>query len=173
MRLEWRTWESNFIQIISAIVAFAASSLPVHFALKIKTERQRILSSLLFASLIAYGIYSIFESSEVVSYQILTKICFIISAFGLMAAYFSYQVKTNRALVGGMFGVAMIVGFSTWMVGEFIEVFAISLTQEEVCSVMIIDNISSIMMAGFGIFLIARFFWLRSIIPFEPRSTQT
>jgi hypothetical protein len=166
--------ESNFIHIISTIVVFAASSIPLHFALKIKTERQRILSSLLFASLMAYGIHSIFESSEIAGYQILTKICFIISAFGLMAAYFFYQVKTHRALVAGMFGIAMIMGFGTWMAGELIEVvFAISPTEEEEFSVTIIDNISAIMMGGFGIFLIARFFWLRSVMPIEPRSVRT
>jgi hypothetical protein len=54
-------------------------------------------------------------------------------------------------------------------------VFAISPTEEgEVeSSVTIIDNISSIMVGGFGIFLIARFFWLRSVMPFEPRSGRT
>ena len=165
--------EANLIQTISAFVVLAASSVPFHFALRIKTERQRILSSLLIAALIAYSIHSLLESFELVSYQVFTKLCFIVAAFGLMAAYSFYQVKTNRALIGGVFGIAMMAAFGTWMAGELVEAIAIPPTEDGEYGMRIIDTMSSIVMAGFGIFLVARFFWLRSVIPIEPRYVRS
>jgi hypothetical protein len=166
--------EVNFlIQIISVLIVLAASSIPIHFALKIKTERQRILSLLLFAALIAYSIHSLLESFELVNYQVFTKLCFIVSAFGLMAAYSSYQFRTNRALIGGIFGIAMITAFGMWMVGELVEAIAITPTEDGEYRIKTIDSISSIVMAGFGIFLIARFFWLRSVMPIEPKYVRS
>jgi hypothetical protein len=161
----------NFlIQIISVIIVLAASSIPIHFALKIKTERQRILSSFLFAALIAYSIHSLLESFELVNYQVFTKLCFILSAFGLMAAYSFYQFRTNHALIGGIFGIAMIAAFGMWMVGELVEAIIITTTTEDgEYGIKTIDSISSTVMVGFGIFLIARFFWLRSVMPIEPK----
>jgi hypothetical protein len=157
--------EVNFlIQIISVLIVLAASSIPIHFALKIKTERQRILSLLLFAALIAYSIHSLLESFELVNYQVFTKLCFIVSAFGLMAAYSFYQVRANHVLIGGIFGIAMIAAFGMWMVGELVEAIAITPTEDGEYGIKTIDNISSIVMAGFGIFLIARLFWLRSVL---------
>jgi hypothetical protein len=162
--------EVNFlIQIISVLIVLAASSIPIHFALKIKTERQRVLSLLLFAALIAYSIHSLLESFELVNYQVFTKLCFIVSAFGLMAAYSFYQVRTNHVLIGGIFGIAMIAAFGMWMVGELVEAIAITPTEDGEYGIKTIDNISSIVMAGFGIFLIARLFWLRSVMPIEPK----
>jgi Leu/Phe-tRNA-protein transferase len=166
--------EENFsLQIISVIIVLAASSIPIHFALKIKTERQRILSSFLFAALIAYSIHSLLESFELVNYQVFTKLCFILSAFGLMAAYSFYQFRTNHALIGGIFGIAMIAAFGMWMVGELVEAIIIttttSATEDGEYGIKTIDSISSTVMAGFGIFLIARFFWLRSVMPIEPK----
>jgi hypothetical protein len=165
--------EENFsLQIISVIIVLAASSIPIHFALKIKTERQRILSSFLFAALIAYSIHSLLESFELVNYQVFTKLCFILSAFGLMAAYSFYQFRTNHALIGGIFGIAMIAAFGMWMVGELVEAIIVtttSATEDREYGVKTIDSISSTVMAGFGIFLIARFFWLRSVMPIEPK----
>ncbi len=166
--------EVNFlIQIISVLIVLAASSIPIHFALKIKTERQRILSSLLFAALIAYSIHSLLESFELVNYQVFTRLCFIVSAFGLMAAYSFYQFRTNHALIGGIFGSAMIAALGTWMVSELVEAIAITPTEDGEYGVKSIDSISSIVMAGFGIFLIARFFWLRSIMPIEPKYVRS
>lgn len=164
--------EVNFlIQIISVLIVLAASSIPIHFALKIKTERQRILSSFLFAALIAYSIHSLLESLELVNYQVFTKLCFIVAAFGLMAAYSFYQVRTNHALIGGIFGIAMITAFGMWMVGELVEAITITppATEDGEYGIKTIDSISSIVMAGFGIFLIVRFFWLRSVMPIEPK----
>jgi hypothetical protein len=168
--------EENFlIQIISVIIVLTASSIPIHFALKIKTERQRILSLLLFAALIAYSIHTLLESFELVNYQVFTKLCFIVSAFGLMAAYSFYQFRTNHALIGGIFGIAMIGAFGMWMVGELVEAIIISTTplattiEHEEYGIKAIDSISSIVMAGFGIFLITRFFWLKNVMPIEPK----
>ena len=165
--------EENFlIQIISVLIVLASSSIPIHFALKIKTERQRILSSFLFAALIAYSIHSLLESFELVNYQVFTKLCFILSAFGLMAAYSFYQFRTNHALIGGIFGIAMTAAFGMWMGGELVEAIIITITpatEDGEYGIMTIDSISSIVMAGFGIFLIARFFWLRSNMPIEPK----
>jgi hypothetical protein len=166
--------EVNFlIQIISVLIVLAASSIPIHFALKIKTERQRILSSLLLATLIAYCIHSLLESFELVNYQVFTKLCFIVSAFGLMAAYAFYQFRTNHALIGGVFGIAMMAAFGMWMVGELVEAIAITPTEDGEYGIKTIDNISSIVMAGFGIFLIARLFWLRSVMPIEPKYVRS
>jgi len=168
--------ETFLIQTISVLIVLIASSIPIHFALKIKTERQRVLSSFLFAALIAYSIHSLLESLELVNYQVFTKLCFIVSAFGLMAAYSFYQFRTNHALIGGIFGIAMIGAFGIWMVGELVEAITISTTppatttgEHEEYSIRTIDSISSIVMAGFGIFLIARFFWLKNVMPIEPK----
>jgi hypothetical protein len=158
---------------MSVLIVLAASSIPIYFALKIKTERQRILSSLLFVALIAYSIHSLLESFELVNYQLFTKLCFIVSAFGLMAAYAFYQFRTNHALIGGVFGIAMMAAFGMWMVGELIEAITITTittpTEDGEYGVKSIDRISSIVMAGFGIFLIARLFWLRSVMPIEAK----
>jgi hypothetical protein len=106
---------------------------------------------------------------------VFTKLCFIVSAFGLMAAYSFYQVRTNHALIGGIFGIAMIAAFGMWMVGELVEAITITppATEDGEYSIKTIDSISSIVMAGFGIFLIARFFWLRSVMPIEPKYVRS
>jgi hypothetical protein len=169
------------IQIISVLIVLAASSIPIHFALKIKTERQRILSSFLFAALIAYSIHTLLESFELVNYQFFTRLCFIVAAFGLMAAYSLYQFRSNHVLIGGVFGIAMIAAFGMWMAGELVE--AVTITTNTIADAdthteadeeqhginKTIDTISSMVMAGFGIFLIARFFWLQSVMSIEPK----
>jgi hypothetical protein len=161
------------IQIISVLIVLSASSIPIHFVLKIKTERQRILSSFLFAALIAYCIHTLLESFELVNYQVFTRLCFIVAAFGLMTAYSLYQFRTNHALIGGIFGIAMIAAFGMWMVGELIEAIVITPTEDGEYGIKTIDSISSIVMAGFGIFLIARFFWLRTVMPIEPKHVRS
>ncbi|HEY1248872.1 MAG TPA: hypothetical protein VGE97_07795 [Nitrososphaera sp.] len=162
----------SLIQIISVLLVLTASSIPIHFAIKIKNERQRILSSLLFAALIAYSIHTLLESFELVNYQMFTRLCFIVAAFGLMTAYSLYQFRTNHALIGGLFGIAMIVAFGIWMGGELVEAItlnAIPATEDMENGIMAIDSITSTVMAGFGIFLIARFLWLKSSMPIEPK----
>jgi hypothetical protein len=162
--------ETNLVQIMSACMIIGASLIPLHFALRIKADKQRILSSLLFIALLAYAVHSLLESFELFNYYIFAKVCFIISAFGLMASYSVFQVKTNHVLVGGVFGIAMIAAFGTWMAAELAEAVII-LTNEE--SHEMVENIGAAMMAGFGVFLIARFFWLKNIMPIEPRYTRS
>jgi hypothetical protein len=152
-------------QLIFPCIVFAASIIPLYFAIYIKTESQRILSSLLFTSLVAYGIHSLLESFEVINYDIFAKLCFVVSGFGLMVAYSFLQLKNSHVLVGGIFGIAMIASFGVWMAGELLEAtFFITEEQRE-----IIDLISSGAMAGFGIFIIVRFLWLRRIVFIESR----
>jgi hypothetical protein len=154
------------IQLIFISVVFAASIVPLYFAVNIKSESQRIISSLLFTALLAYGIHSLLESFEVINYYIFVKLCFIVSACGLMIAYSILQLKSSHVLIGGMFGIAMMTSFGLWMVGELFEatLFATEGEQYE-----IIDRISSSVMAGFGIFIIVRFLWLRRIVFVESK----
>jgi hypothetical protein len=154
------------IQLIFPCIVFAASIIPLYFALNIKTESQRILSSFLFASLLAYGIHSLLESFEVINYGIVAKLCFVVSGFGLMVAYSFLQLKTSHVLVGGIFGIALIASFGVWMAGELLEA-TFFVTEEQPRE--IIDLISSGAMAGFGIFIIVRFFWLRKFVFIESR----
>jgi hypothetical protein len=79
-----------------------------------------------------------------------------------MAAYCFFQVKAKRTLISGIFGLAMMLSFGSWMAGELIE--STSFFNHET-----IEYIASIPMAEFGIFLIARFFWLRNIVLLEAR----
>jgi hypothetical protein len=74
----------ELIQLIAPGMVFAASIIPLYFAVKIRNESQRILSSLLFIALLAYEIHSLLESFEVVNFDMFVKLCFIVSAFGLM-----------------------------------------------------------------------------------------
>jgi hypothetical protein len=90
-----------------------------------------------------------------------------------MAAYSFYQVRTNHTLIGGIFGIAMIAAFGMWMLGELVEAIAITPIEDGEYGIKTIDSISSIVMAGFGIFLIARFFWLRSVMPIEPKYVRS
>lgn len=168
----------ELIQVISACVAFAASSIPLYFAVKVKHESQRILSSLLFVALLAYGFHSMLESFEIINYDLFAKVCFIISAFGLMVSYSIFQLNRSHALVGGIFGVAMMASFTLWMAGELFEAI-VTATTKEVAEVVeeeqryhpyeTIDSISSLVMSGFGVFLIVRFFWLRKAATLEAK----
>ena len=90
-----------------------------------------------------------------------------------MATYALYQFRTNHVLIGGMFGIAMIMVFGMWMVDELIEAIVITPAEDGEYGVKSIDSISSIVMAGFGIFLIARFFWLRSFMSIEPKHVRS
>jgi hypothetical protein len=66
----------------------------------------------------------------------------------------------------------MIVAFGIWMGGELVEAItlnAIPATEDMENGIMAIDSITSTVMAGFGIFLIARFLWLKSSMPIEPK----
>jgi hypothetical protein len=156
----------ELVQLISLVIVFAASIIPLYFAVNVKTESQRILSSLLFIALLAYGIHSLLESFEVINYDMFAKLCFIVSAFGLMIAYSFLQLKSSHVLIGGIFGIAIVTSFGIWMVGEILEatLFVADGEQHE-----IIDLISSGVMAGFGVFIIVRFLWLRRVMFVESR----
>lgn len=157
--------EINLIQIMSAFVVLVSSSVPLYFVMKIKDDRQRILSSLLLFVLIAYSIHSIFESIGLDNHQIFTKICFVVAAFGLMASYVFFQIRINHVIIGGIFGIVMMVSFGTWFVGEISESFLVMGVENNET----IEYINSVAMTGFGIFLLARFFWLRNIIPIDSK----
>lgn len=156
----------ELIQFIAPGVVFAASIIPLNLAVKIRNESQRILSSLLFIALLAYGIHSLLESFEVVDFDMFVKLCFIVSAFGLMVAYLFLQLKSSNGLIGGIFGIAMMVSFGVWMVGELLESTIIVAEGEQH---EIVDLITSVVMGGFGIFIIVRFLWLRRIMFVESK----
>jgi hypothetical protein len=163
--MEW-IQNMEFIQPVFLILVFAASAIPLYFLINIKTKSQRILSILLFISLIAYGIHSLLESFEMINYNILAKLCFIISAIGVIVAYFFLQLRSSHILIGGIFGVAMMTSFGVWMSGEFLEatLFVVGGEQHET-----IDLISSGVMGGFSIFIIVRFLWLRRMMIIESK----
>ncbi|MGH9974505.1 MAG: hypothetical protein ACRD8Z_01540 [Nitrososphaeraceae archaeon] len=156
----------EFIQLVFLVLVFAASIIPLYFAINIRTESQRILSILLFISLVAYGIHSLLESFEAINYDIFAKICFIVSAMGVMVAYLFLQLRTSHILIGGIFGVAMMISFSVWMAIEFLETTFIAVEGKQY---EIMDLISSGVMGGFSIFIIIRFLWLRRIVFIESR----
>jgi hypothetical protein len=156
--------ETSLIQITSACIALVSSLIPLYFMLGVKAERQRLLSLILFVVLQAYVVHSLIEVFGLVasSYQVFAKVCFVVSTFGLMASYSFFQVKTKHTLIGGIFGLAMMLTFGIWMVGELAEATAMF-------DIEIIESISSVVMAGFAIFIIARLFWLRKIVLVEAR----
>ncbi len=166
----------ELIQVLSAGAAFAASSIPLSLAVKVKHESQRILSSLLFVALLAYGFHSMLESFEIINYDLFAKVCFIIFAFGFMVSYPILQLKRSHALAAGIFGVAMMVSFAVWMADEFIEAVVIGRGEGEGGGEggedehpETIDSISSLVMTEFGIFLIVRFLWLRKAVALETK----
>ena len=157
--------EMYLMQLAFTSIVFAASIVPLYFAVNLRSESQRIISLFLFIALLAYGIHSLLESFEVINYDIFVKLCFIISACVLIIAYSILQLKSSHVLIGGMFGIAMIISFGVWMVGELLE--ATFFTTEEQHEIM--DQISSGAMAGFSIFIIVRFLWLRRIVYVESK----
>src|SRR5205085_11701757 len=112
--------------------------------------------------LAAYSVHSLIEAFQLLgsNYQLFAKSYFIVSAFGLMLSYSFYQMKVKHAVIGGIYGIAMVASFGTWMIGEVFE----SIVYMNANSIEIIENISSVVMASFGIFLIGRYLWLRSAV---------
>jgi hypothetical protein len=84
----------EIIPVISASVILAASLIPFHFVLMIRTKKQKILSSFLFIALLTYGIHTLLESVEIIDYSLFTKICLIASVFGLILSYSFFQIRT-------------------------------------------------------------------------------
>jgi hypothetical protein len=159
--------ELSLMQLIFTSVVFAASIVPLYFAVNIRSESQRIISLLLFIALLSFEIHSVLESFEIFNYDIFVKLCFLISACILITAYSILQLKSSHVLIGGMFGIAMITSFGVWMAGELLEstLFAAAAELHED-----MDQICSGVMAGFGIFIIVRFLWLRRIVYVESRT---
>ncbi len=158
--------EINLVQITSACIVLVSTLIPLNFMIGVKARRQRVLSSILLIVLAAYSTHSLLEVFALLGadYQVFTKLCFVISAFGLIASYSFYQMKGNHTLIGGIYGISMIAAFGTWITVELFE--AASVISGE--SIEMAENISSIVMAVFALFLIGRYFWLRSILPIEP-----
>ena len=156
--------EANLLELVSAGVVLSASSIPIYLIYSVRAQRQRLLSSILLAALLNFAALSILESFELTNYQIVAKLFFITSALFLVVTYFVFQLRANHVLVGGLFGVAMIVAFGTWIAGEIVEVSYLSGENSKT-----LDSITSMLMAGFGGFLFARYFWLRSIMPIETK----
>jgi hypothetical protein len=154
--------EMEIIPVISASVILAASLIPFYFVLMIRTEKQKILSSFLFIALLTYGIHTLLESVEIIDYSLFTKICLIVSVFGLILSYSFFQIRHSNVIIGGIFGLAMMTSFGIWMTGELFEaiVGGYKFTEN-------IEYISHGVMTGFGVFLIARFFWIRKIVHLE------
>lgn len=158
--------ELNLVQITSACIVLASLLVPINFMLGVKSDKQRFLSAILFVVLQAYVIHSLLEAYDIVAmgYQVLAKLCFVTAAFGLIAAYMIYQVKARHGLIGGLFGTAMLIAFGVWMSAEIIESSGLVVGER----MEIVENVGAIFMGGFGIFIVARYFWLRQTMPIEP-----
>jgi hypothetical protein len=157
----------EIIQIISASLILAASVIPLYFVLMIRTKKQKILSSFLIIALLTYGIHTILESVEVIDYSLFTKICLFASVFGLIVSYSFFQIRHSNVIIGGLFGLAMMISFGIWMIGELFEAVV-----EEDEFTESFEYISHGVMTGFGIFLIIRFFWIRNIIHIESKNIE-
>lgn len=155
------------IQIISAIIILFASLIPLYFILRIRTDQQKILSSLLFIVLLAYGIHTLLESVSFIDYSIFIKICLVASAFCLIISYSLFQIRHSNVIIGGIFGLVMMISFGIWMIGELFE----AITKEEKF-LESVEYISHGAMTGFGIFLIIRFLWIRNIIHMESKNLE-
>jgi hypothetical protein len=107
------------------------------------------------------------ESLEIIDYSIFTKICLIVSAFGLIISYSFFQIRHNNIIIGGIFGLAMMISFGIWMIGELFE--SIAKVEEFTENV---EYVSHGVMAGFGIFLIIRFLWIRNTMHIESKNIE-
>jgi hypothetical protein len=150
----------EIIQLVSALVVFAASLIPFYFLLKIKSKKQLVLSSFLGTVLLVFGIHSIIETTHLIEYDILLKVCFIISLSCLIAVYFVFRTKKPQSF-NGIFGIAMLIVFGFWVTTEIMEYYII---HKET-----IDTMNSFVMIGFSAFIIARFFWFRKDALYPPK----
>jgi hypothetical protein len=163
--------ETNLIQITSACIVLASSLVPLNFMLGVKSHTERFLSTILFVVLLAYVTHSLMEAFDLVAigYQAFAKICFVTAALGLVASYLVCQVKARHMLVGGLFGVAMLAAFGAWMAVEVIETSGLLVAQR----LESVESLGSVFMAGFGVFLVARFFWLRHSVTISYNYAQS
>ena len=84
---------------------------------------------------------------EIIDYSVFTKICLIASVFGLIISYSFFQIRHNNIIIGGIFGLAMMISFGIWMIGELLE--SVAEGEESTESV---EYISHGVMTGFGNF---------------------
>lgn len=146
------------LQIASATIILLASVIPIYFAIKVKTNKQILLSSILLVSvLVTYGIHAIVESLWQNNFALIFEICFAASIIGTILSYIIFHKKTSHTLVSGIFGLAILTVFVTWMIGEIVETFLPIYGAAA-------ENLTSSVMIGFGILLFARFFWLKRIL---------
>ena len=117
--------------------------------------------------MLAYAIHTLLESLEIIDYSLFTKICLIASASGLIISYSFFQIRRSNIIIGGIFGLAMMISFGIWMIGELFESVA---EGEEFTE--IVEYISHGVMTGFGIFLIIRFLWIRNTIQIESKNSR-
>jgi hypothetical protein len=150
------------IQIASAVVAFAASSVPFYFLFKIKSKKQVVLSSFLAATLIVFGIHSIIETMGMLEDGTILQMCFVVSLSCLIATYYVFKTKKPYSF-NGAFGVVMTLVFGIWTATEILENYIPSKES--------LDVLNSAAMIGFGIFIIARFLWSRKTILYETRTS--
>lgn len=148
------------IQITSAVVTFAASSVPLYFLLKIKSKKQMILSSFLAATLIVFGIHSAIETLEMLADDTILQICFVVSLSCLIATYYVFKTRKLYSF-NGAFGIVMIFVFGIWVATEILENYVPNKES--------LDALNSAVMICFGIFVIVRFLWSRKTILYETR----
>jgi len=148
------------VQLVSSLVAFAASSVPFYFLLKIKSRKQLVLSLFLGVALLVFGIHSIMETSHIIEDDIIFKACFIVSLSCLIAAYFVFRTKKPHSF-NGVFGVAMLLVFGFWAATELVEYY---IPHQET-----MDIINSFVMIGFSVFIIARFLWFRKVVLYSTK----
>lgn len=148
----------EIIQIISAIVVFIASSIPIYFASQVFRNKAVFFSSvLLFLALVTYGIGIVTELYTEHLGEFIIKFCLAAAVIGTMTSYIVLQRRRSRMLIGGMFGLVMLVSFGTLFIGETLEVFF--------PQVMVLKYLNSSTMIGFGIFIVFRYLWLRRELP--------
>ena len=97
-------------RFLVSVILFA-SVIPLYFVIRVRTKQQKILSSFLFIALLTYGVHTLLESAEIIDYSIFIKICLIASAFGLIISYSFFQIRHNNVIIGGIFGLVMMISF--------------------------------------------------------------
>lgn len=95
--------------------------------------------------------------------MIILEVCFVAAVVGTVVSYVIFQKRNYNVMIGGIFGIAMLAVFGTWLIGEMIEAFILD------------DNTAAIylnssVMIGFAIFIFARFFLLRRNLQLEART---
>jgi len=150
------------LQIASTTIILLASVIPFYIGIKVRANKQILLSSILLVLvLVTYGIHSIVESLWHNNFALIFEICFAASVTGTILSYSIFQKRSSHTLVSGIFGIAILSVFVTWMVGEIVENFL------PIYSAAAEDLTSSVMI-GFGILIFARFFWLKRILGVQP-----